>query len=60
MCETAMSNDDARDRFFMQLAMAQAQIALDSNEVPVGCVFVWRDRVLTTGFNETNVSHNVQ
>ncbi len=31
-----------RELKYMDLALAQAQLALENDEVPVGCIFVWR------------------
>lgn len=41
---------------FMQQALAQAELALLSGEVPVGCVFVHNAAVLAHGMNDTNRS----
>lgn len=41
---------------FMQQALAQAELALLSGEVPVGCVFVHNAAVLARGMNDTNRS----
>lgn len=36
----------------------QARLALKTNETPVGCVLVYRGRVIARGMNATNVSRN--
>ncbi|HSW17993.1 MAG TPA: tRNA adenosine(34) deaminase TadA [Ramlibacter sp.] len=41
----------ARDEGFMQLALAQARLALAAGEVPVGAVVVQGDRVIGEGYN---------
>lgn len=38
----------------------QAERALASDEVPVGCVFVHRDDIIGEGMNDTNRSLNVR
>ena len=38
----------ADDAMFMSEALAEAQLALDEGEVPVGCVFVHQQQVLST------------
>ena len=38
---------------------SQAERALASNEVPVGCVFVHQGKVIGEGMNDTNSSLNV-
>ena len=37
----------------------QAERALASDEVPVGCVFVHQDEIIGRGMNDTNRSLNV-
>ena len=39
---------------FMSEAIRQAQRALDSGEVPVGCVFVRDGKIIGEGYNRTN------
>ena len=44
-----------RHEEFMRFALAQAQLALDSGEVPVGCVFVDPNNhhnIVSTGHNQ--------
>ena len=60
-----MSNKcDETDEYFMRKALEQACIALEKDEVPVGCVIVYDDpcgekRIIGTGYNKTNESRNV-
>ena len=62
-----------RAETFMRLALAQAERAHELGEVPVGCVVVYcgsdesgelasckPDTVIGTGFNRTNITHNVR
>lgn len=44
---------------FMRKAIEMAQLALDSDETPVGCVFVRDGEVIGRGINGTNASLNV-
>lgn len=37
----------------------QAKLALESDETPVGCVFVHKGQVIARGMNDTNRSLNV-
>ncbi|EER03159.1 conserved hypothetical protein [Perkinsus marinus ATCC 50983] len=46
------------DKRFMRLALAAAQEAYDTDEVPVGCAFVSNGVVLATAGNETNHTRN--
>ncbi|KAI3997286.1 hypothetical protein MKX01_009130 [Papaver californicum] len=43
---------------FMDLAIEQAKIALNSLEVPVGCVIVEGEKVIASGRNRTNETRN--
>lgn len=42
----------------MQLALAQAQLAFDAGEVPVGAVIVKDDEVIACGFNQPISTHD--
>ncbi|XP_031376172.1 tRNA-specific adenosine deaminase TAD2-like [Punica granatum] len=44
---------------FMELAVQQAKLALESLEVPVGCVIVEDGKVIASGRNRTNETRNV-
>lgn len=44
---------------FMRKAIEMAQLALQSDETPVGCVFVRDGEVIGRGINGTNASLNV-
>ena len=50
ICEEAKVVDN------MKLALQQAQLALEENEIPCGCVFVHRksNQVVAEGRNKTN------
>ena len=41
------------DVFFMREALKQARIAFEEDEVPVGAVVVWKDRILSRACNFT-------
>lgn len=41
---------------FMRHALAQAELALATDEVPVGCVFVHNNTIIAHGMNDTNRS----
>jgi tRNA(adenine34) deaminase len=38
--------------FFMRMALAQARVAFDAGEVPVGAVIVHQDRVIAEAYNQ--------
>ena len=41
------------DEYFMRAALKQAELAFSADEVPVGAVVVWRDRILSRACNYT-------
>ena len=43
---------------WMKLALAVAQRGLNQGEVPVGCVLVFKDKVISEGHNEVNATMN--
>lgn len=47
------------DEKYMDLAIEQAKIAYDNNEVPIGCVIVYNDEVIGVGANERVTVGNV-
>lgn len=44
---------------YMDMALEQAQIAYDNNEVPIGCVIVYNDEVIGKGANLRITKGNV-
>jgi tRNA(adenine34) deaminase len=49
----------ATDERFMRLALAEAQKALDANEIPIGCVIVSQNRIIGRGHNLTQTLGDV-
>ena len=49
---TINKNDKKIHERFMWLAIKQAQKALNSDEVPVGCVIVKDGKIFSAGFNK--------
>lgn len=47
------------DERFMRMALSEARLAADADEVPVGAVIVCRDRVLAKAHNLTETLHDV-
>jgi tRNA-specific adenosine deaminase 2 len=45
---------------FMRKAIEMAELALSSDETPVGCVFVHGGEIIGRGINGTNASLNVR
>ena len=43
---------------WMRTALQNAQNAMDANEVPVGCILVYENRIIATGSNCTNETKN--
>ena len=40
------------DRYWMKKALAQAQLAASKDEVPIGCVIVYKDKILSRAYNQ--------
>ena len=47
------------DERFMRMALSEARLAADADEVPVGAIIVCRDRVLAKAHNLTETLHDV-
>ncbi|NLB48792.1 MAG: nucleoside deaminase [Erysipelotrichia bacterium] len=43
---------------YMELALEEARLAALEDEVPVGCVIVYRDQVIASAHNKRDKSHN--
>lgn len=41
------------DEFYMGEALREAKKAFAADEVPIGCVIVWKDRIIARAFNRT-------
>lgn len=55
---TAEAEADPRAELYMAQALAQAQLAWDRGEVPVGAVVVKDGEVIATGFNQPISGHD--
>ncbi|WP_066438764.1 nucleoside deaminase [Chryseobacterium sp. CCH4-E10] len=47
------------DEYFMKMALSEAQLALEKDEVPIGCVVVSRNRVIARAHNLTETLNDV-
>ncbi|MBV2166095.1 MAG: nucleoside deaminase [Kaistella sp.] len=47
------------DAYYMKMALQEAQIALEKDEVPVGCVIVSNNRVIAKAHNLTETLNDV-
>lgn len=47
-----------QDERYMRQAMTQARKAEKLDEVPIGCVLVYRDKVIARGYNRRNTDKN--
>ncbi|NPD44611.1 MULTISPECIES: nucleoside deaminase [unclassified Lentimicrobium] len=47
------------DEYYMKMAFQQAQLAFDKDEVPVGAIIVFRDRVIAKAHNLTETLNDV-
>lgn len=47
------------DEYYMKMALQQAQIALEKEEVPIGCIIVVNDTLIAKGHNLTETLNDV-
>ena len=47
------------DEYFMKMAFQEAQAALEKDEVPVGCIVVYNDRIIARAHNLTELLNDV-
>lgn len=47
------------DEYFMKIAFQEAQLALEKDEVPIGCVIVSNDRIIAKSHNLTETLTDV-
>jgi tRNA(adenine34) deaminase len=47
------------NNFFMKEALKEAELAFNEQEIPVGCVIVNNNKIISRGHNQTNKSKNV-
>ena len=47
------------DEYFMNIALQQAPLALEQDEVPIGAIVVANNKVIGKGFNQTEILHDV-
>lgn len=40
------------DEYFMRQALRQAKLAFDSDEIPVGAIVVWGEKIISRGHNQ--------
>lgn len=45
--------------FYMDKALEQAEMAREIDEVPIGCVIVYEDKIIGKGYNRRNTEKNV-
>ena len=47
------------DEYFMKMALQEAQIALEQDEIPVGCIIVAENRIIAKSHNLTETLNDV-
>lgn len=47
------------NEYFMKLALQEAEYALEKDEVPVGCIVVFKDRIIARSHNLTETLNDV-
>lgn len=40
------------DEKWMKMALLQAEIALDRDEIPIGCIIVYKDQIIARSYNQ--------
>ena len=45
------------NKYYMELAIKEALKAYNKNEVPIGCVIVYKDKVIATGYNRKSIDN---
>ena len=45
------------DEYYMNLAIKEAQKALNQNEVPIGCIIVYQDEVVASSYNRKELDN---
>lgn len=53
-----LSAETSADHYFMRLALAEAEAAFESNEIPIGAVLVKDDKVVLKSHNLTNETNS--
>jgi tRNA(adenine34) deaminase len=48
----------SKDAYYMQIALQQANKAFQVNEVPVGCVIVYQDKIIARSYNKRHTNKN--
>ena len=51
--------EENRDEYFMRQALVEAKEAYDRDEIPVGVVIVYKDRIIARGHNLTETLNDV-
>ncbi|RFU25968.1 hypothetical protein B7463_g10364, partial [Scytalidium lignicola] len=55
---TMTEEERAKHLSFMREALAMGELALKTEETPVGCVFVYKGQIISRGMNATNRTYN--
>ena len=45
-------------KYYMMLAIQEAQLAFDEGEIPIGCVIVYKGKVIGRGHNDKELTQN--
>ena len=58
MQQETTSTQQEKDAYFMGLALEQAKIAGEQDEVPIGAVVVYGDHVIAQGYNRREIDND--
>lgn len=53
-----MKTKDSREEKYMRAAIREAKKAYALEEVPIGCVIVYKDKIIARGYNRRNTDKN--
>ena len=56
--EKGEGTDMTQDEKYMKEAIRQAKKAYAIREVPIGCVIVYKDKIVGRGYNRRTTDHN--
>ena len=48
-----MEQDLDKDELYMRMALQQAHLAMDEDEIPIGCIIICNDKIIAKGYNQT-------
>ena len=56
---TNSTSSEPDDKYFMEMAIEEAEKAIPNGDVPIGCVLVKDGKVISSAYNRRNLDHSV-